>query len=363
MPTTRRAAVVTILASLASVFLLDAAIFRTGIYMRWVEADSSTGLTEYRFRAERDRQRQAGNLVLTFGDSRMAYLPRVANQYTSKSGYVFRHAGTAGSSARDWYYLMRDLDPRANRYQAIVIGLDDLEDEDSLVSRQDDPRSLHYNIGRLALTDLWDFAISHPSPAYQWAAIRGGILKGIVMQEDFHHLLLHPKARIRSANLNWTGWAGWAYDYDDEERSLAGLSIDWKTRQLSFSPGMDPGYRKMFQETLLRKPSLATGLRGDYQRHWFGRMANHYRNSATRFVFVRLPRGPLSPRTDVLLNPNSSIRQLAKQPRVFLGTPLRYMELERPDYFKDPLHLNRAGAHAFSKMLVDEVRELIGPPH
>jgi len=162
MPTTRRAAVVTILASLASVFLLDAAIFRTGIYMRWVEADSSTGLTEYRFRAERDRQRQAGNLVLTFGDSRMAYLPRVANQYTSKSGYVFRHAGTAGSSARDWYYLMRDLDPRANRYQAIVIGLDDLEDEDSLVSRQDDPRSLHYNIGRLALTDLWDFAISQP---------------------------------------------------------------------------------------------------------------------------------------------------------------------------------------------------------
>ncbi|MBY0505726.1 MAG: hypothetical protein K2X03_17560 [Bryobacteraceae bacterium] len=362
MPQTRRAAVVTILASLASVFLLDAAIFRTGFYLRWMEPDSSTGLTEYRYRAELDRQKQPGKLVLTFGDSRFAYLPRVANQFTAESGFVFRHAGTAGSSARDWYYLMRDLDPEARQYQAVVVGLDDLEDEESLVSRQDDPRSLHYSIGRLGLGDLKEFALSHDSPTYQWAAVRGGILKGIVMQEDVHDLLLRPRERAQSARLNWGGWAGWAYDYDDEERSLAGLAIDWKTRAMTYPPGMDPGYKKMFNETLLRKATPSTGRRAAYQRKWFGRMVEHYRNSETRFVFVRLPRGPLSPLEDVPLNPSSSVRVLAKRPRVYLGAPLRYASLERPEYFKDPLHLNRAGAHAFSKMLVDEVRELIGPP-
>ena len=362
MSTSRRAAVVTILASLGSVFLLDAAIFRTGLYFRWVEPDSSTGLTEYRLRAELDRQRQPGNLVLTFGDSRFAYLPRVANQYTAESGYVFRHGGTAGSSARDWYYMLRDLDPTARRYQAVVIGFDDLEDEDSPVSRQDDPRSLHYNVGRLRLRDTWAFGSSHPSPVFRWAAIRGILLNGIVMQEDFHDLLLRPRERIKSANLNREGWAGWAYDYDDEERSLAGLSIDWKARRLTFPPAMDPAYRKMFDETLLRKPFPDRGVRSAFQREWVGRIVDRYRDSPTRVVFVRLPRGPLSPLRDVPLNPQSSLRELARRPRVLLGNPLRYVELERPDYFKDPLHLNRAGAHAFSKMLVAEVRELIGPP-
>ncbi len=363
MPTTRRAAVVTIFAALVSIFLLDAALFRTKLYLRWIHPESSTGLFEYRLQAEIDRQREPGHLVITFGDSRFAYLPRVANQYTSESGYVFRHGGTAGSSARDWYYLLRDLDPTSRRYQAVVIGFDDLEDEDSLVPRQDDPRSLHYVLGRLRLSDVWDFAASHLTPPQQWAALRGGLFKGIALQSDIHDFLLNPRARIRLARLSRHGWAGWAYDYDDEEVSLAGLSIDWKTRHITFPPTMNPAHRPIFNQTLLRKPLPPNGWRADFQREWIGRMVDRYRDSPTRVVFVRLPRGPLSPLADVPLNPESSLRQLARRPRVLIGNPLRYMELERPDYFKDPLHLNRAGAHAFSKMLVDEVRELIGPPH
>lgn len=363
MPTTRRAAVVTIFASLASVFLLDAALFRTTLYMRWMEPDSSTGLTEYRLRAELEWQKTPGNLVLTFGDSRMAYLPRVANQYTASSGYVFRHAGTAGSSARDWYYLLRDLDANANRYQAIVVGLDDFEDEERQDIKQDDPRSLHYDIGRLRLGDIWEFAMSHRDRTNQWMAIRGGILKGIVMQSDIHDFLLRPNARVESARLQRRGWAGWAYDYDDEDRSLAGLAIDWNTRQFTFPPGMNPSYQKLFGETLLRPRGPNRATRAEFNRQWLGRMVNRYRNSPTRFVFIRLPRGPLTPLSEVPLNPTSTVRQLDQLPRVYLGSPSRYAELERPEYFKDPLHLNRAGAHAFSTMLVDEVRELIGPPH
>ncbi len=363
MPIERRAAVVTIFAGLASIFLLDAAIFRTRLYLDWISPDSSTGLFEYRLQAELDRQRDPGKLVVTFGDSRFAYLPRVANQFTSQTGYVFRHAGTAGSSARDWFYILRDLDPTARRYQAVVIGLDDLEDEESHVPRQDDPRSLHYVIGRLRLTDVWDFAGSHLTRPLQWTALRGGLFKGIVLQNDIHDFLLKPQERIDNVRLHRKGWAGWAYDYDEEERSLAGLAIDWKTRQLTFPPGLDANQRRLFNETILRPTPAATGWRAAFQREWVGRIADRYRDSETRLVFVRLPRGPLSPPVDVPLNPRSTMRQLARRPRVFVGDPLRYRELERPDYFKDALHLNRPGAHAFSKMLVDEVRELIGPPH
>lgn len=363
MPCLRRAAVGSILAGLTSIFLLDAAIFRSGFYLNWVEPDSSTGLFEYRLRAELEAQAGRDKLVVTFGDSRFAYLARVANQYTAESGYTFRQAGTAGSSARDWYYMLRDLDPTARRYQAVVIGFDDLEDEESPVPRQDDPRSLHYVIGRLRLTDVWDFARSHLTRPMQWKALRGGLFQGIVMQEDVHDFLLRPRERIASAKLNRQGWAGWAYDYDDEPQSLAGLSIDWKTRSVTFPPGMNPAHRSILNQTILRPSFPPNGWRTDFHREWVGRIADRYRDSPTRLVFIRLPRGPLPPQADVPLNAESSLRQLARRPRVFVGNPLRYAELEKPEFYKDPLHLNRAGAHAFSKMLVAEVRELIGPPH
>ena len=55
MPSSRRAAVVTILAALAAIFLLDAAIFRTNLYLPWIQPESSTGLVEHRLHAELDR--------------------------------------------------------------------------------------------------------------------------------------------------------------------------------------------------------------------------------------------------------------------------------------------------------------------
>ena len=359
MSTSRRAAVATILAGCASLFLLDAALFRTRLYLDWLPYDSSAGAFEARFRVERQRQSEPGNLVLTLGNSRFAYLPRVANESTPTSGYTFRHAGLAGSSARDWYYMLRDLDPTARRYQAIVIGFDDLEDEDSLIDHQDDIRSLHFLIGRLRLSDLWEFPSSYRTFPFQWAALRGTLLKGTVLQADLQDLLLHPRERLELVKLNRQGWAGWTYAYDDETSSLAGLTIDWQWRRVTLPPGTDPIYRKIIDETLLRRPAPANGRVAAYHREWISRILDRYRDSPTRFVFIRLPRGPLSPPTDVPLNPQSSLRQFA---RVSLGDPLRYAQLERPDYFKDPLHLNRPGAHAFSKMLVEEVRQLIGPP-
>jgi hypothetical protein len=362
VPNSRAVATATILGGLACILLLDSLLFRTNLYLDWLAFESSTGIFEARLKVELARQKEPGNLVVTLGNSRFAYLPRVANHYTSQSGYTFRHAGIAGTSARDWYYMLRDLDPTARRYQAIVIGFEDLEDEDSFSDRGDDPRSLHYVVARLRLTDLPEYAQSHRTFPIQWAAFRGGLLKGTALQSDVHDFLLHPRERIANVQLNRRGWAGWTYDYDEEERSLAGLTIDWNTRQITLPPGADPVYRKMFNETLLRPPAPATGHIRQYHRQWIGRIVDRYRDSPTRIVFIRLPRGPLSPQTDVPLNPQSSLRQLANPPKVFLGQPLRYAELERPDYFKDPLHLNRAGAHAFSRMLVDEVRELIGPP-
>src|SRR5260370_29851305 len=91
-----RRAIAAYLAALILLFGLDALLFRTGLYSPWLEPDSSTGLFENTLRRELRSQAENGdNLVVTLGDSRFAYLPRLANELTPQSGLVFQNTGGA----------------------------------------------------------------------------------------------------------------------------------------------------------------------------------------------------------------------------------------------------------------------------
>ena len=84
-------------------FALDGLLFRTPFYPSVLEMDSSTGGFELILWNEQRAQTQNGdNLVVTLGDSRFAYSPRLANELTAQTGYVFRHAGVAGTDVRAW---------------------------------------------------------------------------------------------------------------------------------------------------------------------------------------------------------------------------------------------------------------------
>src|SRR6516162_8690744 len=102
----------TILLAVAGFFALDGLVFRTGLYTSILEPESSTGTFEQILRREQRAQSRYGpNLIVTLGDSRFAYYPRVANQHAAENGFFFRQAGVAGTDARTWYYMLRDLDP------------------------------------------------------------------------------------------------------------------------------------------------------------------------------------------------------------------------------------------------------------
>src|SRR5437879_13412639 len=89
-----RRAMLAFLATFVLLFALDSLLFRTSLYTPWLEPNSSTGEFENTFRREMRSQAENGdNLIVTLGDSRFAYLPRLANELTSQSGYVFRNAG------------------------------------------------------------------------------------------------------------------------------------------------------------------------------------------------------------------------------------------------------------------------------
>jgi hypothetical protein len=348
--------------AMAATFGLDVLLFRTHLYPSVIEPDSAAGQFELTLMREQRAQREnSGNMIVTLGDSRMSYLPRLSNELTPETGYVLRNAGIPGSDVRTWYYMMRELDPTRRRYRALAIGVNDYDDEDTSDQPDDDLRSLHLCAVRLRLSDALDFAWSFHSAEQRWVAFRGTLFKGVTLQQDIRAFLSNPRKRIEYVRLCHREFPSWTYNYVESDRSMVGLTIDWQTLTAVFPPGADDNQWETVTRFLLRRPAPQTGRLAALRRGWFGRIIDRYRGTGTRIVFVRLPRGPI-PRPDWLARKTgSSIRELAARPDVMLGEEHAYESLERPEFFKDGMHMNREGVKRFSAMLARDMARLLGP--
>jgi hypothetical protein len=357
-----RRRVLALLLACAGLLGLDGLLFRTPFYSSILEPESSTGVFELVLWREQQAQTKNGdNLVVTLGDSRFAYSPKLANQVTAQTGYVFRHAGVAGTDVRSWYYMLRDLDPTARRYRAIVFGVTDYDDEDEFFTPDDDIRALHYVIARLGWSDVLEFALSFHSRNLQWEALRGASLKGIVYQNDILTFLAHPTKRIQYASAAHRDYDQWTYDYEETPRSMAGLQIDWKAWKVTFPPGLDQDQKDTVDRDLMRAPAPQTGRVAAFRRAWYGRILDRYRGSRTKIIFVRLARAPI-PRPEGLVRKKSaSIRDFASSlPNVLLCGEHAFDSLEHPELFRDGMHLNRAGIALFSPMLAEDISRMLG---
>jgi hypothetical protein len=362
MPGIRRVAFTLVLAGLG-ILGLDSLLFRTGVYAHYLEPESSTGLFEMILRREQQAQKDHGDdLVVTLGNSRFAYSRKIVDELPQKAAYVFRDAGVAGSNARAWYYMLRDLDPTARRYRAVVIGVDDYDDEDRGYNPDDDIRDLHYVIARLRFTDVVEFARSFRDPKLQWAVLRGGLLKGIIYQNDFQALLSHPQKRLDYVHLCDRDWANWVYGYVESDRNMAGLSIDWATLRVTWPPGLNDDQRGTVNSFLAHAPDPQTGRLAAFRREWFGKIVDRYRGSRTKVIFLALSRGPVPRPDNLVAKKSSSIREMASRPEVLLANEHAFDALERPELFRDGMHLNREGIARFSVMLTGEVERLLGSP-
>jgi len=140
---------------------------------------------------------------------------------------------------------------------------------------------------------------------------------------------------------------------------MKGLAIDWSHMTAAFPPNIDSDQRDTVQAALLHGPVPQTGRLAAFRRRWFGRIIEGYRMSHTKVVFIRLPRGPI-PRPDGLVQKkSSSIREFASRPNVLLCDEHAFDFLERPELFKDGVHLNRAGIAVFSERLAATLSTLL----
>ncbi len=343
-------------AGILSFFIVDAAVFRSGFYSPCLEPNSSAGTVQLTLLRERKHQAEWKEpLVLTLGDSRMNYSPKLANEYISSKSYPFRvtHGGVAGSNPRIWHYILRELDPTAARYKAIVFPLDSFDDEDTFIDYTDYPLDVNYLSLLLRFEDLPEYPQSYTTPKYAQEAWKACLFKGAALQPDITALLLSPRERLHTAKITRDWWPNGSYDYLEDERSVAGLSVDWTTRAVTVPPGMD---RRVLDTAILRPNAPQTGKFGQYRRKWFGKIFERYQASPTKMIFVMLPRGPVvrPPLTTV----SHSIRDFASRRNVILGPEHRFESLEKPELFKDAIHMNRAGSTKYGEMLSDDLQRM-----
>ena len=337
--------------------LVEAFLFRTNLYRRALLPFSTTGSLEMVLDAERTRPIRHPNQILAVGDSRMALRIWLANRLGTK--YTFAFAGIAGSLPRVWSYLIRDIDPTRNRYAAILLPVEDYDDEDweDIGNRSTD---LRYLIYRLRYSDLPEFASSFTTNDLKMAAARGILLRGMVLKDDLTDFLNNPARRIDLVSGQTRSWYGVQEDFVGSNQSMEGLTIDWATRRATYPARLNAAERRMVDEVLLRGTTSQTGIKAAYMRQWFGKIIDQYQGSRTKVIFYRMPRGPLLRPAGWVKKKTHSIRDLAAKPNTILLDEHLFDLLEKPKFFMDPLHLNAEGCRLFTEILTRKVSQVLG---
>jgi hypothetical protein len=354
-----RPAVVWTLSTLLAFLLVEGLIFRTGWYNRWLEPNSSAGLVEGYLGWLAQRTGGSAAEVIVLGDSRVAHgLSAGAASAAAGNSLYFWNLGIAGTLPRDWYYMLRDADPGRQRFAAIVLALDQYSDEDYDDVYADRIIDLNFVIARLRFSDCWEFASSMKSRENRAHALMGCLLKGIALRRDLRVLLATWPARRERANA----WREHGLDgvsaFAGIDRDLRGLTADWDRHTITFPPGLDAATRASIQATVMPHWPPHTGETTRYRQRWLPRIFDLYRNSPTRVVLLQLPRAPL-PKPEST-TPPVFLRSALPRAGVVALPPATFGDLERPEFFFDGLHLNRAGRAIFSERLGRSVAALVG---
>jgi len=325
--------------SLLALFALDAVAFRTGWYSELVSPESYAGRFRTAVRNAAKLRPAPEKTVLVLGDSAMGegFSARVADQAAARRAR-FVNGAIPAASLRTWYYLLREIDPRRDRFSVVVLPVEGYDDEDGPWDRDDNTNDLRIVAPALRLGDIVEFTRSFRKWGPRWQAFRESAFKGLVYRNDLRDFLSHPQTRMAQVEASDAHASEWTYGYEGSGRIF------------------DPASKEI-QAMIRRLPSPQTGIYKQYRAYWLDKLIAPYAGTGTRFLIVRAPRNPLPiaryPRPD----PHSSIRSIAARVNVTVADERLFDDLEHPQYFFDTLHMNGAGRRKFSSRLAEMVVE------
>ncbi len=340
-----------LLLGLTAFVCVDGMIFHSGLYVSILAPDSYAGRLEVLTRGEKQRSASGLKEVLVLGDSRMAegFSTMVANELGSAGGIKFVNLTEPASTVSSWYYMLRDVDPTARRYSAIVVpyGIGYEPSTADLLRISMAAPLLRYG-------DCFSFASAFQRWSGRFRAFTACILRGSAYQSDVTDLLEHPITRLRSVQQGAERIRSRDV-YKGRDYDLVGTSYDPATGQVTFAPKLTEAQRQAVRKSLIQPSQTDTEYSLKLQREWIPRILSRYSNSSTAIVFTPVPRGPFVElpgfsKANHSILPNSVIQRTA-----FSLPEQTFDFLERPEYFFDAFHLNSKGRQRFTETLVSEL--------
>lgn len=353
-----------VMAGLFTLAGLDAVVFRSGWYWRFVEPNSTAGASVGAELATARYREPGRKNVLMLGDSRVGegFSMRLADAAAGRDDLHFVNAAIPGTGPRVWHYQLRAVDPDATRFAAIVLMV-----EFDVTQRQQDLDDFSLDTNHvlpwLRLADLIDYPASFGDGDERARARRAILFPVQALHDDVLAFAMAPRARVAAATTDRAAWLTAVGQYPGRESALPdlpidparGLPVEWGPREAELKPLLDGYFRDIHREA----PSGRQARNDDYLRTWLGRIAARYGGTGIPVVVYAVPRGPwhraLRPRMQVA----AAITELASRGRIHALPGDAFSELEQPQYFFDALHMNRAGRERFSRLLAERVAPLI----
>jgi hypothetical protein len=340
-----------LLLGIAGLVCLDGVIFHTDLYVSVLAPDSYTGRLAVITRAEKQRAPSDLKEVLVLGDSRMAegFSSTIADELGSTAGLKFVNLAEPASSVNSWYYMLREVDPAARRYRAIVLPYG-IGYEPSTA----DPLRISMAAPLLRYGDCFSFASGFQRWSGRFQAFVACILRGSAYQSDVSDLLEHPIERIRNVQQEPQRLRSRAM-YKGRDYDLVGTSYDPKTGRVTFSPQLTEAQREAIRKSLVQPSEAEIEYFLNLQRDWIPRIVNRYSNSPTAIVLTPVPRGPFRELTGFSMATRAALPSVLLQRTAFSLPEQTFDFLEKPEYYFDGYHLNAKGRQKFTETLVTEL--------
>lgn len=261
-----------------------------------------------------------------------------------------------------WNYLLRKVDPDAQRFAAVALMID----YDAASNKNDlgnYPLDTNYALPLLGIGDLIDYPDSFSDPSQRERARRAILFPLQALHDDARDLLLHPWQRRLDITAGRRGWLDAVIHYEGHETALpdlhfdqsTGLPSDWGPHEAEIRPTLEPYFRQ-----LQRSASNALqAANAQYREEWVGRIASRYgKNHIPVIVFV-VPRGPWQHELMPTPKPEGAIADLVARGEILAVPGDAFVDLEEPQYFFDILHMNHAGRERFSRAFAERVAPMV----
>ena len=335
---------------LAAFICVDGAIFHSGLYVSILAPRSYAGRVAKITRSEKERVSSGMKEVLVLGDSRIAegFSASLANELGSAAGLKFVSLAEPAASANTWYYMVREVDPTARRYSAIIVPYGIGYEPNSA-----DPLRITMTAPLLRYGDCFHFASGFQRWSGRFRAFLACILRGSAYQDDVVDLLSHPVTRIKSIQQADKKHSG--SEYKGRDYDLVGTSYDASTGQVRFAPKLTEPQRLAFQKSLIQPSQSDTAYSLKLQRDWIPRIMSRYSHSPTAIVLTPLPRGPFLELGGFSKGYESVLPRSVIQRTTFSLPGHTFDFLEKPEYYFDAFHLNAKGRQRFTETLVSEL--------